>query len=296
MNKDRMNKTRRIKKPVNNILKLMGLSNENNNTTEINYGNMNENAANYFKIITPEYTYNVRLDYGEHNNVFNIIQHNKSIMECLIIHIPNNKRETTAYLASVNYYKDCAKNFESNRGTSHMIKTALQYVIDNNKNITHVELKDTTIINRDINPSIVDPFYITTRRLLLGQKGWYEEKCGAVPINDTVRILQFLKMNRHLFEKEIPSHEPKEIWTEKYTSHIIEKICNKTSTQHFRLLETALYFTEWAIPRETIANYKIRYEIDITQDGGGDYKKKCDSILHNRKQYRMPLYVLKKKK
>jgi hypothetical protein len=272
----------------------MGINNQNNqnnqNNSNINYRNMNENITNYFKIITSEYTYNARLDYGIHNNILNIIQQNKGIMECLIIHIPNNKSESIAYLASVNYYKDCAKNFESNKGTSHMIKTALQYVLDNNKNITRVELKDTTIINKDINPSIEEPFYITTRRLFMGQKGWYEEKCGAIPINRTIDIIQFLQKNRHSFEKEIPSHEPKELWTQEYTSQIIEKICNKTSTQYFQLLETALYFTEWAISQETIHNYKIKYEINDTQEGGGNYKKKCDLILNNKKQYRMPLY------
>lgn len=290
-----MNKTRKNKKPVNNILALMGLENENINN--INYGSMNENTMNYFQIITPEYTYNVRLDYGEHMNVFNIIQENEGIMECLTIHIPNNTTENTAYLASVNYYKDCAKNFESNRGTAHMIKTALRYVVDNNKNITRIELKDTTIINEDINPSIKDPFYITTRRLLLGQKGWYEEKCGAVPINNTVEIIRFLKKNHHLYEEIIPRHEPKEWWVQKNTSYVIKEICNKTSVQHFRLLETALYFTEWAILRETVKNYKITYDIVMGQDGGSkEIKKYSDKILYNKKQYRMPLYISKKKK
>lgn len=289
MNKDRMNKTRRIKKPVNNILALMGLSNENINTTEINYENMNESAANYFKIITPEYTYNARLEYGERVDVFEILQINNSISECISIDIPKIESKI-AYLNIVNYRSTCAKNFQRNKGTKHMIKTAFTYVLNNYKNIDAIKLKDTTIINGDINPSIINPFYITTRRLLMGQKGWYEENFSAIPIENTIEIISFLRERRPEFEDIIPQNMPNDWWTYENTKILIKKIILKIKKDVPMNLWELLSNTDWIVEKNIIKNFKIYYE--IAQEGGSTFENNCK----NMKRYYMPICSKRKNK
>lgn len=276
----KQNKIRKKK----NILALYGI-NDDLNDYQINYENMpkSKEISKYFTITTPQYSYNARLDYGQMNNELNIIEQNNDIKECIKLHIPNDKNEKIAYLASVNYYTNCAANFQRDKGTVHMIKTALKYVIDNHKNIEQIYLKDTTAINSDVDPSATEPFFITLRRLFTYEKGWYEEKCGATPIDQTIPILDFLENEKSTIQKLVPKNKPKNWWTKENTLSLIEKI-NKNTKFGYNILESMLFYTSWSIPRNAIEQYNIVYSIN--NKGGA---KEIDHTIKNMKRYMMPI-------
>jgi len=282
------NKNKNKTKKKDNILSYYGINNTNINNYQINYGNQEDNEiSKYFTITTPEYTYNVRLDYGEMNNELNIIQQDNDIKECIKLHIPNNKNEKIAYLANVNYYTSCSINFQRNKGTVHMIKTVLKYIIDNYKNIETIHLKDTTAINSEVDSSIIEPFFITLRRLFTNQKGWYEEKCGAIPIDQTISIVDFLKKENKTIQSLIPKNIPKKWWTKQNTLSLIEKI-NKKTNFSYHILESMLFYTSWTIPRNIVEQYNIVYSINDSYKGGA---KEIDHIIKNMKRYIMPDHI-----
>jgi hypothetical protein len=239
------------------------------------------NINKYFTITTPEYTYNARLDYGEINNQLNIIQQNKCPIECIVIDIPTNNR--IAVIESVNYYTDTTLDSQRNKDTVHLIKTALKYVFDNYKYIEKITITDTTAINSDIDPSVTKPFFITSRRLLTYEKGWYEEKCGAIPENQTIPILNFLEKEKSIIQKLVPKNRPKNWWTKNNLGQIIHNICNTIPTADINLLKLLIYFTDWSITRNTVENFNISYNVS---SGGA---KNTDHIIKNMNRYMMPI-------
>jgi hypothetical protein len=267
----------------------MGLNSVNIDNDNINYGDMNKNNADYFQIITPEYTYNARLEYGEGIDVLEFLQINDSITECISIDIPKLE-SNVAYLNIVNYRSTCAKNLQKGTGTVHVIKTALKYLCDNYKNIHAIKLKDTTIINEAINPSIADPVYITTRRLLLGKKGWYEENFSAVPIENTIGIISFLRDRRSEFEDVIAKNKPNEWWSYANTKDLIKRILLKIKKNVPMSLWEILSNTDWLIEKKVIRNFQIVYEIQ--QEGGAFFEKN----VKNMNRYYMPTSAKRRNK
>ena len=235
----------------------------------------------YFKLITDKHTYNVRIEHGTHNDMITIMQTDNSIMECLVLSVPHDVE--VAHLLSVNYYSACSENLERGTGTVHMIKTILRYVLDKYPHIKCFKLKDTTNINSEIDKSVKIPFFVTARRLLKGQLGWYEEKLGAKPRGDTVEILDFLRNKRAPFDKMIPYNEPNTWWTEENTLRLVRKIPLKKGQIDISLLQTIIYFTEWTIPAENIKH--IEYKLIKVVRGGG----RINTIMNKTKSMRMPL-------
>ena len=279
---DRKNKTRKInQKKLNNanmlIAQLYGLENEKGNNTLLN----NIQVPEYFKLITDKHTYNVRIEYDITDDIISIIQTNNSIVECVILSIIHD--DEVADLLTVNYHSKCSKNFQRGTGTVHMIKTILRYVLDKYPHVKSFNIKDATNINEGIDKSVKIPFFVTTRRLIQGQPGWYEEKFGAKPTGDSIEILDFLRNKRNLFDKMIPYHEPNTWWTEENTLELLKKIQIETDQIDISLLQTMIFFTDWTIPAENIEY--IEYKL-IKVVSGGD---RINTIMNKTKSMRMPL-------
>ena len=262
---------------------------KNANTYNPNNENFNAILNNiqlpkHYELITDQYTYNVKIEYGEETDIINVIQLNNSFMECIVLSVPH--KGTIADLLNVNYYSECARNFQRGSGTVHIVNTLLKYTLDTYPHIRQFRLKDTTNINEDIDKTVHTPFYVTTRRLLKGELGWYEEKFGAQPINDTIEIIRFLRGDdRHIIQNLIPVKAPQRWWTEENVSQIIKKICLKTDKINPSTLQTIIFFSEWTIPTENVA--QIPYEIREINSGGG--VRRIRNIIKNMKTMRMPL-------
>lgn len=261
------------------------------NKTRKNANNENFNSLlnniqlpKYYELTTTEYTYNVKIEYGEETDIINVIQLNNSFMECIVLSVPH--KGTIADLLNVNYYSECARNFQRGSGTVHMVHTLLKYTLNVYPHIRQFRLKDTTNINEDIDKTVQTPFYVTTRRLLKGELGWYEEKFGAQPINNTIEIIRFLRgVGRPIIEDLIPSKAPQRWWTEENVSKIIKKICIRTDKISPSILQTIIYYSEWVIPAENVT--QIPYEIREINSGGG--VRRIRNIIKNMKTMRMPL-------
>ena len=233
------------------------------------------NKSSYYELITDIYSYNVKIEYGNDTDIVNIIQLNNSLIECVVISVPRSLKmsleETDwksavphnsqeADLLNVNYYSSCSKNFQKSTGTIHMVNTVLKYVIDTYPHIKGFKLKDTTNINSEIDNSVQTPFFVSTRRLLKGELGWYEEKFGAKPIGDTIEIIQFLRKQRKLFESVIPMDKPNNWWTEQNTDSVIKDIILRTNKISSGTLKKIIYFTEWIIFSKNVKNISYRIE------------------------------------
>jgi len=108
---------------------------------------------------------------------------------CVRIIVSKNQKETIAELQMLNYYASCNPNpmLENHEGTIQMIKTALAYMLTRYPHVAQVGIQDETFINIPTKP------LITSRRLLLGQQGWYEEYLGAHPSAKIETTLEFLR-------------------------------------------------------------------------------------------------------
>jgi len=109
---------------------------------------------------------------------------------CVRIIVSKNPKKTSAELQSLNYYASCSikeKMLENHEGTIQMIKTALAYMLTRYPHVAQVGIQDETFINIPTKP------LITSRRLLLGQQGWYEEYLGAHPSARIETTLEFLR-------------------------------------------------------------------------------------------------------
>jgi hypothetical protein len=282
---NRNNKTRKSNKNrLNNSNKIFrqiyGLNNNENTNNILN----DIILPSYYELITDIYSYNVKIEYGNDIDIVNIIQLNNSFIECVVLSVPHDG--DIADLLNVNYYSSCSKNFQKSTGTVHMVNTLLKYVIDNYPHIKSFKLKDTTNINNEIDNSVETPFFVTTRRLLKGELGWYEEKFGAVPIGDTIDIISFLRLQRNTFNDIIPMNKPNSWWTEENTSSIIKKICLHTTNINPGLLQKIIYFTEWSIPSKNIKDvvYTIRPLKDINNANNN-----INNIINNMKSMKMRL-------
>ena len=101
-------------------------------------------------------------------------------------------------IQDVQYFSSCSCNkiLQNKLGTAAMIKTALRYIIDKYRcNSTWtVSLADNTYV-----PGKTPCSLITAKRLLTGEKGWYEEYVGAIPTGETEGLI---KTTRNLLAKD----------------------------------------------------------------------------------------------
>jgi hypothetical protein len=225
----------------------------------------------YYVVEAPMYDY---------DDDFNPIETDTIEMECLsfkkqpypCVRISLSKKEPIATLHLVNYYKSCSvkeKKLEKHSGTIHMIQTILSHTINTYPHITFVELQDETFIHVPKKP------LITARRLLLGQKGWYEEYLGALPAKKELQYtLNYLRLpstqeNIHTFLP--PDAQNKLWWFPEHIKYVADKINNK--------LFPYLIGSLWMISADTIREYGITMQISpATPKQSGGFQRKLQRI------------------
>jgi hypothetical protein len=204
---------------------------------------------------------------------------------CVKIDVSKDKHITIAELQLTNYYKSCSikeKELEQHSGTIVMLKTALTYVIQAYPHVKMIELQDETIINIPTKP------LITPRRLLLGQKGWYEEYLGATPkkssLIDTLRFLRQPSTQNSITDILPPESHNKQWWNPDNIKRITDKI-NKSLFQY-------LIGSMWQISAATIRNYNINIHIIQPAEQSGGYHKKLMKIRREGLSGYVPLHQI----
>jgi hypothetical protein len=192
---------------------------------------------------------------------------------CVRIELNTNKKNKEAYLQSVNFYTSCSikeKQLEKQSGTITMIQTALTYMKKTYSHVKKIHIQDETFINIPGKP------LITSRRLLKGQKGWYEEYLGATP------LLEILKSKLNMLRKPEtqeklqallpPEASDNKWWIPTNTMNVAEKL--QEHLFHY------LIGTMWIISADTIDNYNIEFVLEpVSSQQGGTYRKRIQKIL-----------------
>jgi len=174
--------------------------------------------------------------------------------------------DTSAILQMLNYYKSCSineKSLDRKNGTAIMLQIAISYAINKYKYITHFELQDNTFI--DI--SAMEKPLITSRRLLEGRLGWYEEYVNAKPMCKTIKLVKYLRSEtiQERIKEFLPKESSNPLW---WTPTNIIKLTDKVDKKN---ISPYILHTTWSIPVEEIPN--VKYTLDETQDGGGHINK-----------------------
>lgn len=207
-------------------------------------------------IISGNYSFSVDIDIEYDIYTYRFIAMSKHPYPCVQITVYDNM---IGNIDMLNYYANCSyskKLLEKGSGSIYMLKTALTYVADRHPDVKQYDLQDETYMELPGKP------LITARRLLMGEKGWYEEYLDAIPTQKTKYIIQYLRdsKNRMLYQNKIPDVE-KTWWTPKNTMQICYSIKCPGS----------VLGTTWYIPKDIIDSYGINYIIQDSINGG--YKK-----------------------
>ena len=177
---------------------------------------------------------------------------------CVRIIVSKNPKKTSAELQSLNYYASCSikeKMLENHEGTIQMIKTALAYMLTRYPHVAQVGIQDETFINIPTKP------LITSRRLLLGQQGWYEEYLGAHPSARIETTLEFLRQPKtqtqlHEILLKFPDAQDKTWWSPKNLKRVADELD--------RTLFQRLLGTTWTLSSKTIKGWNA-----LGNRGGG---------------------------
>jgi len=127
----------------------------------------------------------------------------------------------------------------------YMLKTALTFVNEKHPSIISYDLEDLTFLHLPNKP------LVTARRLILGDKGWYEEHLNAVPSKKTSRILQVLRnpRRREVFRDKIPLVD--DTWWSPM---------NTMALCYVIRIPWSVLSTSWYISQKVIQGYNISYE------------------------------------
>lgn len=221
----------------------------------------------YFELLVDHYVFDGIIEKIDDDILYIYIGNTKRRQKaCIFIEISIDDKY--AILHNLEYFSNCDLNnrLHDGAGTKIMAKTALKFVIDNYNYIKHIDLFDKGKKN-GIN--------ITPKRLLLGQKGWYEEYFGAKPNikdNKTKSVMRSISKLK-LTEKDRKIMEKRDWGTDEEVSDTCREL---------RL--PLVIGTSWRIDRKTIMNYNIKYEIRKVQKGGGEIKDKLIKII-NKAEY-----------
>jgi len=207
-------------------------------------------------------------------NVITIVSKVKQPFPCVQLFIPNYP-DSSASIQSLNYYQTCSVNeklLDKKNGTVIMIQIALHYAKMKYPYIKEFQLQDETHI--DI--SAMEKPLITSRRLLEGRLGWYEEYLNAIPIQGTKLLIKYIRdVKIQSYIKGLLSSESSNpLWWTPSNIIKITSILNKELPERYKHtlnINREIFGTTWSIPVEEIPN--IKYTIDETQDGGSHIDK-----------------------
>lgn len=265
--------------------------NDNINNIQNNYVNyLNDIEVHKFHIMIGPYVFNcvetIKDDIIELK--FYIVNENKKDDICVKITILKDNHIIPGNIDTLYYNNECSISsvkLDKKDGTILMLKTALQYVHDKYPYVKSFELQDETHVNDE---SIGKPL-ITSRRLLYGKPGWYEEYFGAKPINSTIELIEYIQKNRKLIDKLIKKYKPRDAGNEWFvpqnilliTEHI-PSIKNNNNSSIFSV-SRKIFGTSWEITREKINSYGMEYNIknvNIGEINNNHYKNHVNIHEH----------------
>lgn len=197
----------------------------------------------WFSIQSGAYTFAVHEDSEYGVNIIEFVSLQKQPYPCVKITVS----QYGANLEALNYYSSCSirqKTLEKADGTVTMLRVAIQYVFDKFVDLQEISVQDETHIEMDGKP------LITASRLLEGKQGWYEEHFGAIPVGNTIGVVDYLRRNRHLFANRIPN-EPRTWWLPERVMRVSADI----------RVPYSVIGTTWKILRTNAMESRITYNI-----------------------------------
>jgi len=212
------------------------------------------------RVVHGAYAFSVKteVDEEEEETVVMFAAQERQPYPCVRIVLPS-AHGNTAVLHALNYYASCSMpiKLDPGAGTIAMLRTALTFVLDAYPQVTQFELQDETFA--DVRGA--ERPLITTRRLLQGLPGWYEEHFGALPQSPVVAQVRLPRVRRRIdaWLAEHPEADDRTWWTPSHVRAL-------TDATH---IPPQIYGTMWVIPAAAVRAYGLRYEVRHEQGGGG---------------------------
>jgi len=222
-------------------------------------------------IISGGYSFSVDIDIEFEVYTYRFVATSKHPYPCVQIAVYEN---TIGNIDMLNYYANCSfseKLLEKGTGSIHMLKTALTYVSNKHPHVKQYDIQDETYMELPGKP------LITARRLLMGEKGWYEEHLHAIPTQRTKYMIQYLRdpKKRTLYQDKIPNAD-KTWWTPKNAMQVCYSIKCPGS----------VLGTTWYISKNTIDSYGIDYTVEDSMKGGScKYQHIFEKALQRKPSY-----------
>ena len=233
-------------------------------------------SGNYTFYVKEESVYDYN-DEGDEVETDSVILYALSVKRqpfpCVKIELSKNKKYPIAELQTLNFYTSCSvkKPLDKSIGTIRMIQTLLLYTIKTYPHITSVELQDETFIDVPGKP------LITPRRLLMGEKGWYEASVGALPKKPVLGYhLHFLRLpsTQQKVKALLPPEATHNLW---WVPERIKEVADKLKEGLF----AHLIGSQWTIPASTIRAYDIPIEVTsatLTPAQTGGFQRKLKRV------------------
>lgn len=157
-----------------------------------------------------------------------------------------------AVLEDFNTRKSCDINNSliEGSGTRYMLMGALQFLMKKYTFIKYVNLSD-------VAQKKGTRIYLTPKRLLLGQSGWYEAHFGAKPTSKTRKIHHEI-LNKISLTPENRHQIAKQSWGTPEDIEALHPIAKK------------LIHNDWVISRKTIKAYPVEIDV-LTKLTGGSH-------------------------
>jgi hypothetical protein len=183
---------------------------------------------------------------------------------CVKITVPKKNNKIPGNVDTLYYDKECSISsvkLERKEGTIIMLKTALQYVSDKFPYVKEYMIQDETHVNDE---KLGKPL-ITSKRLLLGRPGWYQEFFGAEPTDNTTKLIEQISEKRVNINKLIKKYKPKNIGDEWFIPSnitlILDNIPAVVINDNIYNIGRHIFGTSWKITKETISKYNMDYNI-----------------------------------
>lgn len=187
------------------------------------------------------------------------------------VHIEADIGRRYAVLQGVAMDSECS--MEGDMQTIHLlVKGALKHVAKKHT-INHYSLDDKAEKHLSSGKSIA----ITPRLLLQGKEGWYQRHFGAIPTQDTYRILQSLAKHTEKLNR-FSSITMQENWG---SDDEIVSVAEKVIPQY----AGAIFGTSWIIQRDVVDKYDVAVE-ELQYGGGGKSNPKWNTFLWYLKKVR----------
>ena len=212
------------------------------------------------------FKYYIQLSDGTHMHTFDVVQDETELPYSIhyyiglahkaCLHIEVNVRGKYAVLQGVQTDSECS--MEGDFEVIHLlVKGALKHVAKKHS-IKYYSLEDKTEKHLGNGKSTL----ITPRLLLQGKEGWYQKYFGAMPTQDTFRILQSLEKHAEKIKRFLPTTTAANWESNEEIREVAERVVPPYAL--------AIFSTSWLIQRDIVDAYNVK--VEELQYGGGKPK------------------------